>query len=176
MKTIRVGLLLVAFGVALAGLGADLFTVNVGTAPNDGTGDAMRTAFQKLNSNDVMLAASKAEATNASGVVFTLATNQVVSALTNHVADFGQRYSVVFATNDLNFVHSTNRAEGQWASAVFKVYAGPTNRQVWLNPAWVSLGSTTNYFVLASNKVAVVSLGQDGASETNVTVVAVVQP
>jgi hypothetical protein len=155
---------------------ADLWTVNVGVTPNDGTGDPLRAAFQKLNSNDVMLAASKADATSASGVVCTLATNQVASALTNHVADFGQRYSVVFATNDLNFVHSTNRAEGQWASAVFKIYAGPTNRQVWLNPAWAPLGSTTNYFVLASNKVAVLSLGQDGPSETNVTVVAVVQP
>jgi hypothetical protein len=26
-------------------------TINVGSAPNDGTGDALRTAFQKVNSN-----------------------------------------------------------------------------------------------------------------------------
>jgi hypothetical protein len=105
-----------------------------------------------------------------------LGTNVVSGSLTNAVADFGQQYAVVFATNDLNFVHSTNRAAGRWLSAVFKIYAGVTNRQVWLNPSWVPLGATSNYFVLGSNKVAVVSLGQDGGCETNVTAVAVVQP
>lgn len=110
--------------------------------------------------------------------LFDLGTNQTDSTtLTNHIADFNLQYSDLFATNDLNFIQSTNRLAGKWQSAVFKIYTGPTNRQIWLNSNWSLIGSAaTNYTVLASNKVAILSLGQDGSSETNVSGVLVVQP
>lgn len=114
--------------------------------------------------------------TNANGFQFPLGTNDTFSSLTNHVVDFAQTYADLFATNDLNFIHSTSRLAGVWRHAVIKVYAGPTNRQVWLNTSWNPLGSTTNYVLMASNKIAVLSAGQDGSSETNVTVVWAVQP
>lgn len=114
--------------------------------------------------------------TNANGLQFPLGTNDTFSSLTNHVVDFTQTYADLFATNDLNFIHSTSRLAGVWRHAVIKVYSGPTNRQVWLNASWSGLGSTTNYALLSSNKVAILSAGQDGSSETNVTVVWAVQP
>ena len=110
--------------------------------------------------------------------LFDLGTNQTDSTtLTNHIADFNRQYSDLFATNDLNFIQSTNRLAGKWQSAVLKIYTGPTNRQIWLNSNWSLIGTAaTNYTVLASNKVAILSLGQDGSSETNVSGVLVVQP
>ena len=42
----------------LLAAGADtIHLINIGTAPNDGTGDSLRTAFVKVNSNFVTLAA-----------------------------------------------------------------------------------------------------------------------
>lgn len=114
---------------------------------------------------------------NQAVVTYTLATNNPVSTtLTNQVMDFNQSYAVIFATNDLNFVQTTNREAGFWRATVAKIYAGPTNRQIWLNPSWTMLGSTTNYTLLVTNKVAILSLAQDGLYETNVAAVLVVQP
>ncbi len=112
------------------------------------------------------------------GPSYTLITNNPASSLTNFVVTFTGplNYNVVVATNDLNFMQTTGRLDGVWQSAVTKVYAGPTNRQVWLNSSWTRLGQTTNYFLLSSNKVLILSVGQDGSSETNVAAVTAVQP
>jgi hypothetical protein len=49
---------LIGFGLACAVLvAADLWTVRVGDSPNDGKGDSLRAAFQKVNSNFVQVAA-----------------------------------------------------------------------------------------------------------------------
>ena len=55
MKSIRfIALMLVLGGLLSA---ADtIHLINIGTAPNDGTGDSLRTAFVKVNSNFVTLA------------------------------------------------------------------------------------------------------------------------
>lgn len=114
--------------------------------------------------------------TNANGLSPTLSTNQTDSSLTNHVVDFDQTYSVLFATNDVNFVHSTNRVAGVWRSSVLKVYAGETNRQIWLNSAWSLLGTTATSMLLNSNTIGILSVSQDGTSETNVVSVWSDQP
>jgi hypothetical protein len=44
--------------------GAALYSVNTGTTANDGTGDKLRTAFGKLNTNDTLLQAEIASASN----------------------------------------------------------------------------------------------------------------
>ena len=56
MKTLPYIVLAVVLGCLLA-VGADtIHPINIGTAPNDGTGDSLRTAFVKVNSNFVTLA------------------------------------------------------------------------------------------------------------------------
>lgn len=105
-----------------------------------------------------------------------LSTNETYSSLTNHVVDFDQGYSDLFATNDINFVHSTNRVAGVWKSSVVKVYGGASDRQIWLNPSWVPIGAATTNLILYAGKVGILSAGQDGSSETNVAVVWAVQP
>ncbi|MEN6532769.1 MAG: hypothetical protein ABFD89_03850 [Bryobacteraceae bacterium] len=115
--------------------------------------------------------------TKAVSSVFTLSTNSAYSGVTNFVVNFDAQYSDLFAASDVNFLHTTNREAGIWKSAVIKLYTGPTNRQCWLNSSWSPIGSgTTNYTVLASNKVVILSFGQDGTQETNVAVVVVSQP
>jgi len=106
-----------------------------------------------------------------------LGTNQVTGSLTNRMVDFNAPRTVLLATNDLNFTHATNLVAGRWVDAVVKMYAGPTNRQVWLPSAWVQIGSGgTNYWLLASNKVAILSIAADGDQQTNVCAVYAVQP
>src|SRR5512137_420927 len=56
MKTIRFIVLLLVLGGLLAAADT-IHLINIGTAPNDGTGDSLRTAFVKVNSNFVALAA-----------------------------------------------------------------------------------------------------------------------
>jgi hypothetical protein len=61
MKHTRTGLLIVVLVLLLAGLvwfasGETIHLINVGATPNDGTGDSLRTAFVKVNSNFVTLA------------------------------------------------------------------------------------------------------------------------
>lgn len=61
MKHTRTFLLVVLLGLLLAGLGwfatgETIHLINIGSAPNDGTGDSLRTAFVKVNSNFVTLA------------------------------------------------------------------------------------------------------------------------
>lgn len=56
--------LVVAFLAAIYAIG-DVTTVNVGSSPNDGTGDTLRVAMQKLNTNDLSL--SRAMISNMSG-------------------------------------------------------------------------------------------------------------
>ena len=55
MKTIRFILLVLVLGCLLA-VADTIHLINIGTAPNDGTGDSLRTAFVKVNSNFVTLA------------------------------------------------------------------------------------------------------------------------
>jgi hypothetical protein len=43
------------------------WTVNVGTTPNDGTGDPARTAFNKINSNFVYVGTNLWSPTNGAG-------------------------------------------------------------------------------------------------------------
>lgn len=101
---------------------------------------------------------------------FALNTNAPAS-LTNFVFDFNQPITILNATNDVKMMHSTNRQNGAWKWALWKIYTGATNRQLWLNGSWKTLGSTTNYTVLSSNKVVFVSATAEASDETNVTVV-----
>lgn len=105
-----------------------------------------------------------------------LLTNNTYSDLTNHVVDFDAGYSDLFATNDVNFVHSTNRAVGVWKNSVIKVYGGAADRQVWLHPSWTPIGAFTTNLILYAGKTGILSATQDGDSETNVCVVWSPQP
>lgn len=109
----------------------------------------------------------------------TLYTNNPSSSLTNFITTLGPwpgtNYFIT-ATNDLNFVHSTNRAGGYTNfAATWFIESGVTNRQIWFNANWKFLG-TTNYILIASNKVAVLSVNCYGPSETNLLAVLSVQP
>ena len=127
-----------------------------------------------LTTTDVTASGS---VTAGAGVRHVLGTNQVTGSLTNHVVDFNAPRAALFATNDLNFTHATNLVAGRWLDAVVKIYSGATNRQVWMPAAWVQIGSSgTNYWLLGSNKVAILSLAADGDQQTNVCAVYAVQP
>lgn len=112
-----------------------------------------------------------------SNVHYVLSTNVTIGSMTNFAADFLKSYSDLFAVADLNFTHATNQMAGHWMSKVIKIYAGETNRQIWLPSTWKGIGSAaTNYVVMASNKVAILSLASDGSFQTNVCYVYVPQP
>lgn len=52
--------------------------VNVGTAPNDGTGDPLRTAYQKINTNESNLNAGKLEAPVSLGNIQDIASDTIL--------------------------------------------------------------------------------------------------
>jgi len=108
---------------------------------------------------------------------YLLTTNTTIGDVTNFVADFQRSYSDLFAASDINIAHATNLTAGKWGSKVLKIYSGETNRQIWFPSTWKGIGSAaTNYVVMSSNKVAIVSLASDGSNQTNVCYVYAVQP
>ena len=130
-----------------------------------------------LKSGDAMTGTLTAPVvTVSSNFMHTLSTNTAISAVTNFAIDMLRGRSVLFAAADVNFAHATNLYAGRWLSKVVKIYTGETNRQVWLPETWKAIGSSTNYVVLASNKVAILSVATDGNQQTNAAFVLVSQP
>lgn len=70
LQTILIGIGLL-WGPILAN-SSTINTINVGSSANDGTGDTLRAAFQKVNSNDAALNADKVENSNGSASGLTL--------------------------------------------------------------------------------------------------------
>ncbi len=90
---------------------------------------------------------------------------------TNYVLDFAADVIQVNATNNLNFVQSTNRPpDGYYSECVCYIQSGPANRLLSFNPAWIPLGTlaTNSPCVLMSNKTAIIAFSARGGSETNV--------
>ena len=130
-----------------------------------------------LKTGDTMTGTLNAPVVTASSnVLYVLSTNAAIAAVTNFAVDMLLSRSVIFAAADLNFAHATNLYAGRWQTAVVKIYTGATNRQVWLPSTWSAIGSSTNYSVLASNKVAILSVASDGNQQTNASFVLVSQP
>ena len=93
------------------------------------------------------------------------------TAGTNYVLDFTSDVVQLNATNDINFLQSTNRpVDGFYTECVWYIQTGSTNRLLSFNPGWIPLGTlATNWpCVLMSNKTAVVAFSARGGSETNI--------
>jgi hypothetical protein len=89
----------------------------------------------------------------------------VDSAGTNFVANFtGDPYRTITATNDVNFIQSTNRAAVR--SIVLFVDANGTNRNLTVNSSWKKLSPV--HSVVTNGTVGVLSLTVKGTAETDV--------
>jgi hypothetical protein len=89
----------------------------------------------------------------------------VDNAATNFVANFtGEPYRTITATNDVNFLQSTNRSAVQ--SLVVFVDANGANRNLTLNSNWKKLSPV--HSVVTNGTVGVLSLTVKGTAETDV--------
>lgn len=88
----------------------------------------------------------------------------VASAGTNFVADFGNSYQSITATNHVNFLQSTNRNAVR--SLVVFVYPNGTNRNLTVPATWHALSSVDA--VVTNTTVGILSLTVNGTTETNV--------
>lgn len=78
-------------------------TVNVGTNPNDGTGDTLRSAFQKVNANFTQVTADFVSATNRPGYGLWLTNYQSGVYLTNSRISYPQ-FGNVYAIDGRNML------------------------------------------------------------------------
>ena len=91
---------------------------------------------------------------------------------TNYVVDFLNEAVQITATNNINFLQSTNRtASGWYGECVWYIQGGATNRTLKFNSNWTGVGTlaTSSPYILLSNKLTIVALSVRGGSETNVT-------
>jgi hypothetical protein len=91
---------------------------------------------------------------------------------TNYVVDFLNEAVQIAATNNVNFLQSTNRtAVGWYGESVWYIQGGNTNRTLKFNTNWVGVGTlaTNSPSLLLSNKLTIVALSVRGNGETNVT-------
>lgn len=101
------------------------------------------------------------------------------SGNTNFVVDFNMRALAMTLTNDVRFIHSTNRLTGKLAESDWYLFAGPTNRLLYFNANWVGLGTTNNpqvsAIMLETNRVLRLKFESWGGNETNVVAYAAKQ-
>lgn len=93
------------------------------------------------------------------------------SSSTNFVLDFlSPRTALITATNDVNWLNSTNRTASTATERNKKVriLASGANRLVTLHSSWLLVGSTTRTMTVTNGTWAVIALDNAGASETNV--------
>ena len=91
---------------------------------------------------------------------------------TNYVADFLTESVQVTATNNINFLQSTNRTPSGWyGECVWYIQGGTTNRTLRCNTNWTGVGTlaASSPILLLSNKLTIVAMSVRGGSETNVT-------
>jgi len=91
---------------------------------------------------------------------------------TNYVADFLNEAVQITATNNINFLQSTNRtAAGWYGECVWYIRGGTTNCTLRCNTNWTAVGTlaTISPYLLLSNKLTIVALSARGSGETNVT-------
>ena len=90
---------------------------------------------------------------------------------TNYVVDFTNEVVHITATNNINFLQSTNRTIAGWyAESVWYIHGGAANRTVRFNTNWTKVGTlATNVpYLASSNKLTIVAVSASGSSETNV--------
>lgn len=95
------------------------------------------------------------------------------SGSTNFVLDFlAPRTALIIATNDVNWLNSTNRTSSTATERTKKVriLASGANRLVTLHSSWLLVGSTTRTLTVTNGTWAVMALDNAGGSETNVFV------
>jgi len=98
------------------------------------------------------------------------------SGTTNFVLDFlSPRTALITATNDVNWLNSTNRtgSTGTERSKKVRVLASGANRTVTLHANWILIGSTSRTLTVTNGTWAVMALDNAGTSETNVFVGAI---
>jgi len=93
------------------------------------------------------------------------------SSSTNFVLDLlSPRTAFITATNDVNWLNSTNRTASTATerSKKVRILASGANRLVTLHASWMLVGSTTRTFTVTNGTWLVMALDNAGASETNV--------
>lgn len=145
MKKIVIALALV---LGLQSAPAQITNINIGTNPNDGTGDPLRTAFTKINSN---IAYIEAQVTNAA-----TGTNVGLLNGTNAWAGSGSNYFAgpLVATNASNVVSGKISGNG----------GGLTNLPTTAMPA---LGTNAAQSIAVLNMNLQTGLGDPFAAELN---------
>lgn len=91
---------------------------------------------------------------------------------TNYVVDFLNEVVQITATNNINFLQSTNRAAAGWyGESVWYIQGGTTNHTLKFHGNWTGVGTlaANSPYVLISNKLTIVALSVRGVGETNVT-------
>jgi hypothetical protein len=96
-------------------------TINIGTAPDDGTGDSLRLAFDKANSNFITLNSEKLANTNGTtyqgNLTFThniTVGNTVFAAHFDNVSDIKLKENIVSITNALDIIERLNPVTFTW--------------------------------------------------------------
>lgn len=113
---------------------AALQPINLGAAPNDGTGDGLRTAFTKVNTNDAQLDAKKLESTNGvsrnltihggnTAITFTNLADLLASGETNKVLH-ALGHSTLGDTGGGEFYYDPASAEATNRGTIFTASAG----------------------------------------------------
>lgn len=130
-----------------------------------------------------LLIANVASQSTLSNVMFLRASSNIIHATTavvaphssgntNTVVDFNMKAITMTLTNNLRFIHSTNRLAGEYLTSSYLIFAGPTNRWLFFNANWIGLGTTNNpqasAIFLETNKMIRIDFEHWGASETNV--------
>ena len=119
--------------------------VNVGTAPNDRTGDPLRAAFQKLNTNDNWLNAKIDAGSNTANARLLSTSNSLVAQITNASSSLiGLLTSSSSAMAGVWLTHAfSNVFYGVDGSAVQSAYAAAQNGdRISLGPGTYLIGSS----------------------------------
>ncbi len=99
----------------------------------------------------------------------TLTALNPVSNGTNFIVDFNVTSYLITATNNVNFLQTTNRSASNMKTTTVIINAGTTNWTTHYNPNW-PFASQSNSLptILSSNKISVVTFRNWGTNETNV--------
>lgn len=143
--------------------------IDIGTSPNDGTGDPLRTAFSKINANEAALNATKTEGI----VVATVQGGMVGDGVTDNLA----AWNALIAANDAIFIPAgTYFFSGPMVIPVDangntegKVVYGDSSRLTIIKgtsgqPSVISVGNGSTPFVSTNVQIKGIGIGHDGGA------------
>ena len=146
--------LAITIAIALPPRAAAQQLVNIGAATNDNSGDTLRTAFAKANTNALQFTtnAARADAANAYFTNSVTAATNALTYLTNAVTYFTN--SATAATNALTYLTNSVTAATNNFAGLTNAVTGLTNRVVTLEAGtFTAAVSATTLFSLPTNYV-----------------------